>query len=105
MEPIDSQVAGFILFCMQRCGKGWPDLYDEMCRVAGHGLYQGLGYKELKELGLYLGLNRVDETIKVVEAVTASQVGGESPVPCYHKFEVQPHYSPEIIPSHISPEI
>ena len=72
METLPPQVRGFILFCIQRRGKDWPALYDEMCRVAGRGFYQGLGYKELKELGFSLGLNSLDETFNKVEMVTAS---------------------------------
>ena len=72
MESLHPQVKGFILFCVQRRGREWPALYDEMCRVAGRGLYQGLGYKELREVGLSFGLNRVDETFKKVEAVLAT---------------------------------
>ena len=74
MEPLHPQVKGFILFCVQRHGKEWPALYDEMCRVAGRGLYQGLSYRELNELGLSLSLNSIDETIKKVEIATTSNI-------------------------------
>jgi hypothetical protein len=67
---VHPQVAGFILFCVQHRGKKWPELYDEMCRVAGRGLFQGLHYKELRKLGLSLSLNHIEETISMVEAVT-----------------------------------
>ena len=76
MNPPHPQAAGFILFCAQS-GKRWPALYDEMCRVAGQGLYQGLGYKELKELGLSFSLNHVDETINMVEATIGLEIGNE----------------------------
>ena len=73
MENIHPQVQGFILYCIQHRGKEWPGLYDEMCRVAGRGLYQQLGYTELGKLGLSFGLNRMDETFRMVQAVTASE--------------------------------
>ena len=73
METIHPQIKGFILFCVQRRGKEWLNLYDEMCRVAGRGLYQHLGYEELGNLGLSFGLNRIDETFRIVEAVTSSE--------------------------------
>jgi hypothetical protein len=79
METIHPQVKGFILFCVQRCGKEWPGLYDEMCRVAGRSLYQQLGYQELGNLGLSFGLNRIDETFGIVEAVTSSEGDTELP--------------------------
>ena len=75
MEAIDPQVKGFVLFCVRRRGKDWLALYDEMCRVAGQGLYQRLGYEELKKLGLSFGLNNIDQTFRIVEAVTASEAG------------------------------
>ena len=74
---INPQVAGFILFCAQRRGKEWPALYDEMCRVAGRGLYQDLHHKDLKGLGLSFGLNSIEETIQIVEAVTETKFDNE----------------------------
>jgi hypothetical protein len=75
---VNTQVAGFILFCAQRRGKKWPALYDEMCRVAGRGLYQDLHQKDLKRLGLSFGLNHVEETIQIVEAVTETKFDSDS---------------------------
>ena len=66
---VHPQVAGFILYCT-RHQKKWPALYDEMYQVAGQGLYQGLRHKELRKLGLSLALNHVEETVKIIEAVT-----------------------------------
>ena len=78
MESLHPEVIGFIQFCVHRSGGGWLSLYDEMCRVAGRGLYQGLGYKELREFGLSLSLNNIEETVKKVEAVTASTMSPAS---------------------------
>ena len=75
---IDSQIAGFILFCVQRRGKEWPALYDEMCRVAGRGLYRGLHHKDLKGLGFSFSLNNIDDTIRIVETVTETKICEES---------------------------
>ena len=75
---IHPKVAGFILFCVQRRGKEWPTLYDEMCRVAGRGLYEGLHHRQLRELGLSFSLNHIEETISIVEAVTGSKLDNES---------------------------
>lgn len=66
---IHPQVAGFILYCTRE-KKKWPALYDEMCRVAGEGLYQGLHHRDLRKLGLSFGLNRLEETIGMIEKVT-----------------------------------
>jgi hypothetical protein len=75
---IHPQVAAFVVYCVQRRGKGWPSLYDEMCRVAGRGLYQGLHHKDLRELGLSFSLNHIEQTIQIVEAVTNSKIDNES---------------------------
>ncbi len=42
----------FIAFCFARRAVGWPQLYDEMCQVAGSRIFRGLGYEELREAGL-----------------------------------------------------
>jgi len=64
MEP---ELQDFILFCVERRGESWPDIYDEMARVAGQRLFKGLGHTELKQLGLSLSINRLDETIQLVK--------------------------------------
>lgn len=76
-DPVSAQVMGFILYCT-RHQKQWPDLYDEMCRVAGQGLYQGLRHRDLRRLGFSLSLNRLESTIQVIEAVTNSTIGSRS---------------------------
>lgn len=73
MEIVDPVVRDFILFCIQRQGKQWPDLYDEMCWVAGRRLFRGLGYADLRKRGLSFSLASIDDTIKVVNTVTASK--------------------------------
>lgn len=72
MQTVDPIVRDFILFCLQRRGKGWPALYDEMCRVAGQRLFRGLGYADLRERGLSFSLTSIDDTIRLVDAVAAS---------------------------------
>ena len=74
MEASDPLVVGFVLFCVNRRGNEWPALYDEMCRVAGRHLYKGLGYKELRDVGLSFSLENMDETISIVETATASSL-------------------------------
>lgn len=71
METPNPVASDFIRFCIQRRGKEWPALYDEMCWVAGHRLFRGLSYTELRKLGVSLSLNDVESTIRLVETVTA----------------------------------
>lgn len=46
----------FVKFCYQRRKVGWPELYDEMCGVAGRGLFRGWGPDELAANGIGFSL-------------------------------------------------
>ena len=59
----------FVLACARRAGHDWTDLYDEMCRVAARRQYRGLGYAELRDLGLALDLGSLDATAALVDDV------------------------------------
>ncbi|MBN2187261.1 MAG: hypothetical protein JW732_07430 [Dehalococcoidia bacterium] len=71
METTPSQLRDFVLFCAQRRSPEWPIIYDEMTRVAGQRLFQGLGYRELGQLGLSFSLSNIDKTIQLVKQVTS----------------------------------
>ena len=73
METVDPVARDFILYCIQRRGKEWPALYDEMCWVAGHRLFRGLGYTELRSLGISLSLTHIEDTIRMVNIVTTEE--------------------------------
>ena len=73
METVDPVVRDFILFCVQRQGKEWPAIYDEMCWVAGRRLFRGLSYTDLRKLGLSFSLTNIDDTIRMVDTVAASK--------------------------------
>ena len=69
-ERIAALAVEFIAFCFQRRAVGWPQIYDEMCYVAGNRLYKGLGYDELKEAGLDFTLSGLARTSRVTSEVT-----------------------------------
>jgi hypothetical protein len=71
-EQVAALAIEFIAFCFQRRPVGWPQLYDEMCYVAGNRLYKGLGYDELKEAGLDFTLSGLARTSRVTSEVTTS---------------------------------
>ena len=71
METFNPVAGEFISFCIRRSSREWLALYDEMCWVAGHRLFKGMGYAELRELGLSLSLTGIDDTITMVDTVTA----------------------------------
>jgi len=65
-----AQVAiDFISFCLSRRPVDWPFLYDEMCYVASNKLYRGLGYEELREVGLDLALSGLVKTSRIANEV------------------------------------
>jgi hypothetical protein len=64
----------FVRFCHRRRRVGWPELYDEMCAVAGRGLYRGFGAEELSEIGIGLGLFQMPALAGLVAQVVAEDV-------------------------------
>jgi len=71
MNDISPKLRDFVLFCAQRRSPEWPAIYDEMTRVAGSKLFQGLSYKDLRQLGLSFSLSGMDKTIQLVKQVTS----------------------------------
>jgi hypothetical protein len=59
----------FVRFCYRRRRVGWPELYDEMCRVASRGLYHGWGFGELAEHGIAFGLAEMPRLAGLVAEV------------------------------------
>jgi hypothetical protein len=64
----------FVRFCYRRRRVGWPELYDEMCAVAGRGLYQGYGADELAAIGIGLGLFQMPALAGLAARVVAEDV-------------------------------
>ena len=80
MEPaIRSERGGtpeaedFIRFCYGRRRVGWPDLYDEMCRVAHRGHYKGMGMHDLEEIGIGFSLFETPRLAALVSSVLAQE--------------------------------
>lgn len=62
----------FVTFCLERKGYQWPALYDEMCWVASRRLFRGMGYAELSEHGIFLGLTGLDRLRQLAERLAPS---------------------------------
>ena len=73
MDDLSSQLRDFILFCAERRSAEWPAIYDEMTRAAGQRLFRGLGYPELKQLGLSFSLSSLGKTMQLVKQVTSQE--------------------------------
>ena len=52
----DPEAIEFVRFCYRRRKVGWPELYDEMCAVAGRGLFRGYDADDLAGLGIGFSL-------------------------------------------------
>jgi hypothetical protein len=63
----------FIRFCYRRRPHGWPDLYDEMCRVASRRLFRGWGTGELAERGIGFSLFETPRLAALVETVVRQE--------------------------------
>ena len=61
----------FVRFCHRRKRVGWPELYDEMCAVAGRGLYLGYGPEELAAIGIGFGLFQMPALANLVGQVVS----------------------------------
>ena len=58
-RALSAEAVEFVRFCYARRGVGWPELYDEMCAVAGRALFRGLGPDDLAEHGICFGLSEM----------------------------------------------
>ena len=61
----------FVRYCYHRRRVGWPDLYDEMCAVAGRGLYHGYCAEDLSRLGIGFALYEMPALATIVQRVVA----------------------------------
>jgi hypothetical protein len=68
-----SEAVEFVRFCYRRRRIGWPELYDEMCAVAGRGLYRGWGPDELSAEGIGFSLFEMQTLAALVSRVIAEE--------------------------------
>jgi hypothetical protein len=64
----------FVRFCYSRRRVGWPELYDEMCAVAGRGLFRGWGSDELSAEGIGFSLFEMPALATLVHRVVAEEI-------------------------------
>ncbi|MGH3074968.1 MAG: hypothetical protein ACRDQC_08580, partial [Gaiellales bacterium] len=67
------EAVDFVRFCYQRRRVGWPELYDEMCAVAGRGAFQGWGIAELAEHGIGFTLSDMPALAAIAAAVSREE--------------------------------
>ena len=61
----------FVTFCVSECSDelSWTSLYDKMCWAAARRLFNGMGYCELANAGVCLGINELDCTYNLAKEV------------------------------------
>ena len=70
----EPEAIDFVRFCHRRRRVGWPELYDEMCAVAGRGLYRGYGPEELGAIGIGFGLFEMPALAVLVAQIVAEDL-------------------------------
>jgi len=72
-RPASADAVEFVRFCYRRRPVGWPELYDEMCAVAGRGLYRGWGSDELGAEGIGFSLFEMPALAILVHRIVAEE--------------------------------
>jgi hypothetical protein len=70
-RALTADAVEFVRYCYSRRKVGWPELYDEMCSVAGRGLFRGWGPDELAEHGIGFGLAEMGSLATAVCEIVA----------------------------------
>jgi hypothetical protein len=73
---LSAEAVEFVRFCYSRRHVSWPELYDEMCAVAGRGLFRGWGPDELAEHGVEFGLSEMPRLASFVTEIVAKDRAG-----------------------------
>ena len=97
---VPPEVLEFIRYCYRRRGFGWPELYDEMCAVAGRNLFRGWGADELNEEGIGFSLFEMPALAALVDRVVADEHRTISPPAV---TEVDPEPATESSPAQTQP--
>ena len=69
VRALSAEAAEFVRFCYQRRKVGWPELYDEMCGVAGRGLFRGWTSEDLAEHGIAFTLDAMPTLAALVTEI------------------------------------
>lgn len=80
MEAPHPEAVEFVRFCYHRRRVGWPELYDEMCAVAGRGLFRGFSADDLGGIGVGFSLFDMPALANLASRVVAEEVALRRPV-------------------------
>ncbi|MBA2253998.1 MAG: hypothetical protein H0W07_02635 [Chloroflexi bacterium] len=73
VDPWPAEVVEFVRHAYRRRPVGWPELYDELTRMASRGTFRGLGFAELAELGLSFSLSELPKLAQLSIRVAAEE--------------------------------
>ena len=76
----DPDAIEFVRFCYRRRRVGWPELYDEMCAVAGRSLFRGFDADDLAGLGIGFSLFDMPALSVLASRVVAEEQARRRPV-------------------------
>ena len=86
----DPDAVEFIRFCYRRRRVGWPELYDEMCAVAGRGLFRGYDADDLAGLGIGFSLFDMPALAVLASRIVAEEQALRRPVAVMLTVDVTP---------------
>ena len=87
----------FVRFCYHRRRVGWPELYDEMCAVAGRGLFRGFSADDLGGIGVGFSLFDMPKLASLACQIVAEESALRRPVSVVITAPTQ--HAPEPTPS------
>lgn len=70
----------FVRFCYHRRRVGWPELYDEMCAVAGRGLFRGFSADDLGGIGVGFSLFDMPALANLASRIVAEETALRRPM-------------------------
>ena len=77
---ITAEAVEFIRFCYARRRVGWPELYDEMCAVAGRGLFRGYSADDLGGIGVGFSLFDMPKLASLACLIVAEEAALRRPM-------------------------
>ena len=80
VEPVRDECLEFVRFCYRRRRVGWPELYDEMCAVAGRGLFRGYAADDLARIGIGLCLGDMPGLAAIAAQIVSQEQAARRPV-------------------------
>ena len=88
----------FVRFCYHRRRVGWPELYDEMCAVAGRGLFRGFSADDLGGIGVGFSLFDMPKLASLACSVVAEEAALRRPVSVVITVPTPPPVEPTAAP-------